>query len=120
MLEACLISLLTCPLCNDIFNEATTIIECWHTCKSTSKFVNQFLLNFVQLTKIFNLFKYREGASKPFTVDHGIFITIWLELLFGQIYYFDIKLLSAFFLERVNPIAISVEACKRGRMHGTV
>lgn len=29
-LEACM----TCPVCNELFREATTISECLHTCKS--------------------------------------------------------------------------------------
>lgn len=31
-LEACM----TCPICNELFREATTISECLHTCKSFS------------------------------------------------------------------------------------
>ena len=30
---------LTCPLCENIFKEATTINECNHTCKLSEKFV---------------------------------------------------------------------------------
>jgi hypothetical protein len=30
---------MTCPLCNKLFREATTISECLHTCESLSRFL---------------------------------------------------------------------------------
>lgn len=42
VLKARLAGLLTCPLCNGIFKEATTINECMHTCKFAIKFVNSY------------------------------------------------------------------------------
>ncbi|XP_057722593.1 protein MARD1-like isoform X1 [Arachis stenosperma] len=41
-LEACL----TCPLCNKLFNNATTIFECLHTCQCTSSSFLLFYLSF--------------------------------------------------------------------------
>ena len=40
-------SLLTCPLCNNICKEATTINQCNHTCKLIVKFVSYFTFVFV-------------------------------------------------------------------------
>lgn len=58
---------MTCPLCNKLFRDATTISECLHTCESLSNlcFLIFLLLDFLLSVK-FGRFLYVVGAFLSF------------------------------------------------------